>query len=96
MGLYSSLWMKAKQLLEFNQHRQPEAVITDEDLLEEAHQELMEARSLFMQARDPEMIDYAIFHLKAAEQRYDYLIRRIKTQRGFTSQREKGELDGSR
>lgn len=95
MGLYSYLCTIAKQLLEFNYLRQPEVKITDEALLTEAHQELLEARSLFAQVQDPDMIDYAIFHLKAAEQRYDYLIRRIKTQRGYTSQRDKGELDGS-
>ncbi|HOB11843.1 MAG TPA: DUF2508 family protein [Syntrophomonadaceae bacterium] len=96
MGLCSSLWIKVKQLLEFNHHRQPEVSITDEDLLAEAHQELLEARSLFTQVQDPDMIDYAVFHLLAAEQRYDYLIRRIKAQRGYISQREKGELGGSR
>lgn len=96
MGFYSSILTKAKQLLEFNDHRQPEVAITDEELLEEAYQELVEARSLFTQVQEPEMIDYAIFHLKAAEQRYDYLIRRIKAQRGYTAQRKKEEWHGSR
>lgn len=95
MVFCSSLWTKAKQLLEFNR-QQSETIISDEDLLEEAHQELLEARNLFTYARDPEMIDYAIFHLNAAEQRYDYLIRRIKSQRGYLIQGEKGELGGSR
>lgn len=91
MGICSTLWGKAIDFLIFNEDRTPEYVMTDENLLYEAQQELIQARSLFAQAEDPEMIDYAIFHLKAAEQRYDYLIRRIKVQRGFVRRAEKGE-----
>lgn len=91
----SSLWIKARQLLELNHSREPEVNITDEELLEGAYQELVEARCLFTQAQEPDMIDYAVFRLKAAEQRYDYLIRRIKVKGGYNCQVKKGELDGN-
>ncbi len=86
----STLWTKLRQLLELSDNRAVEPVINEERLLEEALQELVEARSLFMQVQEPEMIDYAIFHLKAAEQRYDYLIRGIKIRGGYARPVEKG------
>ncbi|MDI9481448.1 MAG: DUF2508 family protein [Syntrophomonadaceae bacterium] len=91
----STLWTKLRQLLELNDDRTVETVIAEEQLLEEAYQELIEARGLFTQAQEPDMIDYAIFHLNAAEQRYDYLIRGIKTRGGYIRPVEKGELDGN-
>lgn len=92
----STLWIKLRQLLELSDNRVVDNAITEEQLLEEAFQELVEARCLFTQAQEPDMIDYAIFHLKAAEQRYDYLIRGIKFRGGYTRPVEKGELDGNR
>lgn len=91
----SFLWTIARQLLELNHHHEPEVLISDEELLEGAYQELVEARCLFTQAQEPDMIDYAVFRLKAAEQRYDYLIRRIKRKGGYHCQVKKGELDGN-
>lgn len=82
MGICTTLWGKARELLVLNDDTAGKPVLTDEELLEEAGMELKQARNLFTQVEDPEMIDYAIFQLKAAEQRYDYLLRRIKAQRG--------------
>lgn len=51
---------------------------SDEEMLHEAHQDLLYAENLFAQAEDPAMIDYTIFYLKAAEERYNYLIKLMK------------------
>ena len=91
----STLWIKLRQLLELKDCRAVETAITEEQLLEEAFQELVEAHCLFTQVQEPDMIDYAIFHLKAAEQRYDYLIRGIKIRGGYARPVVKGELDGN-
>lgn len=50
---------------------------TDEQLLEDAHQRLEEARNIFS-STDPEFIDYAVYNLRAAEERYNALIRQLK------------------
>jgi uncharacterized LabA/DUF88 family protein len=89
------LLTKAKQILESSQPKEITNIITDEQLLEGAYQELVEARCLFTQAQEPDMVDYAVFRLKAAEQRYDYLIRRIKLRDGYKCRVKKGELDGN-
>lgn len=96
MGICTKWWGKALDFLVLQESRD-EVHLTDEELLDSAHQELVQALSLFAQAEDPAMIDSAIFRLKAAEQRYDYLVRRIKEQRGCCGfHQEKGELDGNR
>ncbi|MDD3852866.1 MAG: DUF2508 family protein [Syntrophomonadaceae bacterium] len=51
---------------------------TDEELLLEAQAELEGAENLFMRMTEPEMVDYAIFQLYAAEKRYNYLFKLIK------------------
>lgn len=84
MGICTTLWGKALGFLVFNDDSAGKPIFTDEELLEEAGMELNQARNLFTQVEDPEMIDYAIFQLTAAEQRYDYLLRRIKAQRGYS------------
>jgi hypothetical protein len=46
--------------------------------LEQAHQEWVAANRLFDYASEPELVDYAIFSLKAAEKQYVYLWKRAK------------------
>ncbi len=55
--------------------------IRDEDLLRQARDELHQARSLFSEALDTQMIDSAIFRLMAAEIRFDYLLKNIKEEK---------------
>lgn len=77
------LWPKTCRIIAdclHGYHREPE-LPSDEELLRQAHRELMDAQSRFSGVEDPELIDSAIYALKAAEMRYDYLIRRIKQQR---------------
>ncbi len=54
---------------------------SEENLIEEAHQELVQAQNLFSRVEDPDMIDYAIYSMKAAEERFDYLVKAIKTRK---------------
>ncbi|MGB4503977.1 MAG: DUF2508 family protein [Syntrophaceticus sp.] len=46
--------------------------------LTEAHREWLAARDFFEQATDPDLIDYAILSLKAAEKRYVYLWKKMR------------------
>jgi hypothetical protein len=54
---------------------------TDEELLREAQADLEGADNLFMRMTEPEMVDYAIYQLYAAEKRYNYLFKLIKAKR---------------
>jgi hypothetical protein len=48
------------------------------ELLEQSREELARARNLLSRVEDPEMVDYAVLSLKAAEIRYDYLLKQVK------------------
>ncbi|WP_353893312.1 DUF2508 family protein [Proteinivorax hydrogeniformans] len=47
-------------------------------LLEEAKKEWQCAREYFNNVSDPELVDYAIFSVQAAEKRYEYLLKKEK------------------
>lgn len=51
-----------------------------EDILNQARQDLSQAYNIFSNVLDPELIDIAILNLKVAEKRYDFLIRELKRQ----------------
>ena len=51
---------------------------SEEEMIEEAHQALVQAQNLFSRVEDPDMIDYAIYTMKAAEERFDFLVKSIK------------------
>ncbi len=53
----------------------------DHMALAEAHREWLAAREFFEQATDPDLVDYAILSLKAAEKRYVYLWKKIRAQK---------------
>lgn len=79
MGFASRLWAKTKDYFAMKEEI-PANEYGQEQMLELAKQELESAYNLFARAEDPEMIEYAVFNLKAAEKRYDYLIKRAKQQ----------------
>ncbi len=49
-----------------------------EEALAEAYGEWVAAQMLFEENADPDMIDFTIYNLKAAEHRYCYLLRKAK------------------
>ncbi|MEN6349232.1 MAG: DUF2508 family protein [Syntrophomonas sp.] len=78
MGWYSDLWSKACSHLLLKDDGMIVCKISDEELLEQAHQDLVQAQNVFSRVEDPDMIDYAVLNLIAAEKRYNYLIKKIK------------------
>lgn len=55
---------------------------SEEALLAEAHREWLAAREFFNHATDPDLIDYAILSLQAAEKRYVYLWKKARERFG--------------
>ncbi|WP_078811038.1 DUF2508 family protein [Selenihalanaerobacter shriftii] len=43
-----------------------------------ARQEWLEARQYFERVNDPDLIDYAIYSLEAAESKYNYLLKEAR------------------
>jgi hypothetical protein len=59
--------------------------LDDLQLIQEAGKEVSAARSLFSQVEDPDMMDWAVYSLTAAEKRYDYLIKRYRQKKDQSS-----------
>jgi|GEM_PF-532522 len=82
-GVLEAFWNRIRRMIMeyLRPSSRSQAAPTDEELLQQAHRELLEAHNRFSSIEEPELIDCAIYSLKAAEIRYDYLFRRIKQQR---------------
>lgn len=80
MSVLSTLLNKVGSLLVVEEESEETKILSNQEMLDEAHQEIIEARNLFSRVEDPDMVDYAILKLKAAEKRYNYLIKVIKNE----------------
>lgn len=81
MGWWSGLWTKACNYILLKDEDISAHDYSDEEMLEQAHRELVQAQNLFSRVDEPEMIDYAVLNMIAAEKRYNYLIKKIKIKR---------------
>jgi len=52
----------------------------DKRILDHAKRDWIMAYKIFQEADDPELIDYAIYNLKAAEKRYMYLLKQLQAE----------------
>lgn len=79
----NSFWSRTCRIIAecFRLSARDQAAPKDEEMLQRAHRELQEAHNCFSSVDDPELIDYAIYSLKAAEIRYNFLFQKIKQQR---------------
>jgi protein subunit release factor A len=48
--------------------------------LENAKKEWEEAKNIFENVSEPDLVDYAIYNVEAAEKKYVYLLRQIKNE----------------
>lgn len=65
-----------------------------QQLTQEACSDLKKAHELLNWVTDPDMVEYAIYSLKAAEKRYDYMIKQIKNQQKQLSLQATNGLGG--
>ncbi|MGI6422125.1 MAG: DUF2508 family protein [Syntrophomonadaceae bacterium] len=85
MALCSSIWSKACSLFNLKENElRPDQDFSEEYLIQQAHDELRQAQNLFAHLEETDMVDYAIYKIKAAEKHYDYLLKRIKQKEGNT------------
>lgn len=78
MGRWSRLYSRLRYYRVLNNDDQDKADYSNQELLKQAHLELMCAHNLFTRVVDEDMVDCAIFSINAAEKRYNYLIKKIK------------------
>ncbi len=51
----------------------------DYKILDHAKRDWIIAQKIFEEANHPELIDYAVYNLKAAEKKYMYLLKQLRT-----------------
>lgn len=90
MGLAGKWWAKTKNYICLKEEPPTHSFETLQ-MLELARQELDSAYNLFSRAEDPDLIECAVYNLKAAEKRYDYLLKQTKIQLART---KKGTMNG--
>jgi protein subunit release factor A len=56
------------------QQKKPDDII----LIQQAQEELLTARQMFALMEDPDMVDWAVYNINAAEKRYDYLLKNYR------------------
>lgn len=78
MGIWSRLYSRLKTYRLLNENDQENIEFSDQELLKEAHQELICAYNMFARVVDEEMVDCAVYSINAAEKRYNYLYKKIK------------------
>jgi hypothetical protein len=85
MKACSKLWNFLRKIWDFisnlwiiTSYDRPSPGFDDVKLIKLAGDDISAARNLFSRADDPDMIEWAIFSLTAAEKRYDYLLRKYK------------------
>lgn len=82
MSSVSNKELKLKSILEnFKIHKNLSNENKKDDLytnLENAKKEWEEAKNIFENVSEPDLVDYAIYNVEAAEKKYVYLLRQIK------------------
>lgn len=56
----------------------PLSLPSEQEMLERAKSELDCAYNILSNIEEPDMLDWAIFNLRAAEEKYNFILRRIK------------------
>lgn len=74
--LHEELWLKGVGPEEPKSC--PDKELSLVELVFQAHQEWEQAKALFNEVRDPELVDHAIYTIEAAERKYIYLLRQAK------------------
>lgn len=80
MASYTKYWKCLCRLCSIKEYP-PKKDYSEELLLQEATEEMTNAYNLLSRVEDPEMVEYAVLTIKAAEIRYGYLLKRVKASR---------------
>lgn len=80
MSIWDNLCQVLRGLLVFESDDALAGLWADEVILEHAKRDWIIAQKIFEEARHPELIDYAIYNLKAAEKKYMYLLKQLRTE----------------
>lgn len=78
MKTWSTIWNDIRKALII---KDPEELAKPPDeirLIQIAGEEVAAARNIYSEIDDPDMVDWAVYKLTAAEKRYDYLLKKYR------------------
>lgn len=81
MKIRIKCYKKIRSFCSAMQQEKNNAEFSDEKLLQQAVEDLKEAHELFYRVQEEDMVDFAVYNLKAAEKRHDFLLKRVKAKR---------------
>ncbi|MGE5422377.1 MAG: DUF2508 family protein [Ignavibacteriales bacterium] len=80
MRLLDMIWNAFQDAFVLDQGQKRFEKWEDCSVLEAAKKDWQTAQSIFDEVNDPELIDFAVYNLKAAEKKYTYLLKRLRDQ----------------
>jgi isocitrate/isopropylmalate dehydrogenase len=78
MRAWFKWWENIREVCLLNGKDKQHKKLDDIVLIREANDELLNARQMFAQMEDPDMVDWAVHRITAAEKRYNYLLKKYR------------------
>ncbi|NLK08752.1 MAG: DUF2508 family protein [Firmicutes bacterium] len=82
MEFMRDLWNTAKGQFSFQDREDmvPNPAKTSlDEVVEQAHRDWVDAKAFFDNVIDPELVDYAVYSMEAAERKYVYLLNKARS-----------------
>jgi len=78
MKVWLKWWEALREVCLLNGEDKQPKKLDDIQSIQEAQEELSATRHMFAQMEDPDMVDWAVYSIAAAEKRYDYLLKKYR------------------
>jgi len=78
MKAWAAMWNGIRKSWIIRPVKEPSEPIDEIKLIQLAGEEVAAARNIYSEAGDPDMVDWAVYKLTAAEKRYDYLLKKYR------------------
>ncbi|MDD4171936.1 MAG: DUF2508 family protein [Syntrophomonas sp.] len=78
MKAWSKVWDGIRKPWIIKAEEEPDLEIDDIKVIKMAGDEVAAARNIYAEVEDPDMVDWAVYSLTAAEKRYDYLLKKYR------------------
>ena len=78
MKAWAAMWNGIRKSWIIRPIEEPNEPIDEIKLIQMAGEEVAAARNIYSEVEDPDMVDWAVYKLTAAEKRYDYLLKKYR------------------
>jgi hypothetical protein len=78
MKSWSAIWNDIRRTLIIKDPEESAEPPDEIRLIQIAGEEVAAARNIYSEIEDPDMVDWAVYKLTAAEKRYDYLLKKYR------------------